>query len=39
MCKLSRKLINKNQVVCVESLQVKNMIRNVQLAKHIADAS
>nr|WP_097355583.1 transposase [Candidatus Enterovibrio escacola] len=39
LCKLSRKLINKNQVVCVESLQVKNMIRNVQLAKHIADAS
>ncbi|WP_394349155.1 hypothetical protein [Candidatus Enterovibrio escicola] len=25
LCKLSRKLINKNQVVCVESLQVKNI--------------
>lgn len=37
--KLSRKLINENQVVCVESLQVKNMIRNPKLAKHIADAS
>ena len=37
--KLSRKLINENQVVCVESLQVKNMIRNSKLAKHIADAS
>ncbi|HHY0551927.1 TPA: RNA-guided endonuclease InsQ/TnpB family protein [Vibrio parahaemolyticus] len=36
---LSRKLINENQVVCVESLQVKNMIRNPKLAKHIADAS
>lgn len=37
--KLSRKLINENQVVCVESLQVKNMIRNPKLAKHIVDAS
>lgn len=37
--KLSRKLINENQVVCIESLKVKNMIRNPKLAKHIADAS
>ena len=37
--KLSRTLINENQVVCVESLKVKNMIRNPTLAKHIADAS
>ena len=37
--KLSRKLINENQVVCVESLRVKNMIKNPKLAKHIADAS
>ena len=37
--KLSRKLINENQVVCVESLKVKNMIRNPKLAKAIADAS
>jgi len=37
--KLSRKLINENQVVCVESLQVKNMIKNPKLAKSIADAS
>lgn len=36
---LQRKLINENQVVCVESLQVKNMLRNPKLAKHIADAS
>jgi len=36
--KLSRKLINDNQVVCVESLKVKNMIRNPKLAKAIADA-
>lgn len=37
--KLSRKLINENQVICVESLKVKNMIRNPKLSKHIADAS
>ncbi|GLS88987.1 transposase [Psychromonas marina] len=37
--KLSRKLINDNQVVCVETLAVKNMIKNPKLAKHIADAS
>lgn len=37
--KLSRKLINDNQVVCVESLRVKNMIKNPKLAKHISDAS
>ncbi|WP_211049725.1 RNA-guided endonuclease TnpB family protein [Pantoea sp. Acro-807] len=36
--KLSRKLINENQVVCVESLKVKNMIRNPKLSKVIADA-
>lgn len=37
--KLSRKLINDNQVVCVESLKVKNMIRNPKLSKAISDAS
>ncbi|MCT4707600.1 transposase [Enterobacteriaceae bacterium H16N7] len=37
--KLSRKLINDNQVVCVESLKVKNMIRNPKLSRAIADAS
>jgi putative transposase len=36
--KLSRRLINDNKVVCVESLKVKNLIRNPQLSKHIADA-
>lgn len=36
--KLSRKLINENQVVCVESLKVKNLIRNPKLSKSIADA-
>lgn len=37
--KLSRKLINENQVVCAEDLAVKNLIKNPKLAKHIADAS
>jgi len=35
--KLSRRLINENQVVCVESLAVKNLIRNPKLSKAIAD--
>lgn len=37
--KATRKLINENQVVCVESLEVKNMIKHPTLAKHIADAN
>lgn len=37
--KLSRKLINENQVVCIESLKVKNMLRHPTLSKAIADAS
>jgi len=36
--KLSRRLINENQVVCAESLAVKNLIRNPTLSKAIADA-
>ena len=36
--KLSRRLINNNHVVCVESLKVKNLIRNPRLSKHVADA-
>jgi len=36
--KLSRRLINENQVICVESMKVKNMIRNPSLSKAIADA-
>jgi putative transposase len=35
--KLSTKIIRENQVVCVESLQVKNMVKNHKLAKAIAD--
>src|SRR5215467_10881645 len=35
--KLSTKIIRENQVVCVESLQVKNMVQNRCLAKAISD--
>ena len=35
--KLSTRLIRENQVICVESLAVKNMIQNHSLAKAIAD--
>ncbi|MDN3554413.1 RNA-guided endonuclease InsQ/TnpB family protein [Halomonas maura] len=36
--KLSRQIVNENQVICVESLKVKNMLRNPHLAKSISDA-
>src|SRR5438876_1296029 len=35
--KLSIKIIRENQVVCVESLHVKNMVKNHTLAKAISD--
>jgi putative transposase len=35
--KLTTRLIRENQVVCVESLAVKNLLQNHQLAKSIAD--
>ena len=37
--KLSRKMVNANQVICVEHLAVKNMVRNPNLAKAISDVS
>ena len=37
--KLSRQLIDENQAVIVETLKVKNMLKNRKLSKHIADAS
>lgn len=36
---LSRQLIDENQAVAVETLKVKNLLKNRKLAKHIADAS
>ncbi|GLV54454.1 hypothetical protein KDH_13010 [Dictyobacter sp. S3.2.2.5] len=35
--KLSTRLIRENQTICVESLQVKNMVKNRSLAKAISD--
>ncbi|MFO8039008.1 MAG: transposase [Sodalinema sp.] len=35
--KLSRKIVNENQVIVVENLAVKNMVRNHSLAKAISD--
>ena len=37
--KLSTKLIRENDIICMEDLAVKNMIKNHKLAKSIADAS
>ncbi|MGB3559487.1 MAG: RNA-guided endonuclease TnpB family protein [Geitlerinemataceae cyanobacterium] len=37
--KLSRKLVDDNQVIVVENLNVKGMVRNHKLAKAISDAS
>lgn len=36
--KLARRLVDENQAVIVETLRVKNMLRNHRLAKAIADA-
>ncbi|WRH67293.1 MAG: RNA-guided endonuclease TnpB family protein [Planktothrix sp. GU0601_MAG3] len=35
--KLSRKIVNENQVIAVEDLEVNNMVRNHKLAKAISD--
>ena len=37
--KLSTKLVNENQVICLEDLKVKNMVKNHNLAKSISDVS
>ncbi|GET44268.1 transposase, IS605 OrfB family protein [Microseira wollei NIES-4236] len=36
--KLSRKIVNENQVIVVEDLAVKNMVKNHTLAKSVSDA-
>jgi putative transposase len=35
--KLSTRIVHENQVICVESLAVKNMVKNHKLAKAISD--
>ena len=37
--KISTKLISEYDIICIEDLKVKNMVRNKKLAKHIADVS
>ena len=37
--KLSKQLVEENDIICCESLKVKNMIKNHKLAKHIQDCS
>ena len=37
--KLSTKLVSENQVICLEDLKVKNMVKNHNLAKSISDVS
>ena len=37
--KLSTNLIKENDIICIEDLSVKNMIKNHKLAKNISDAS
>ena len=37
--KLSTKLIRENQIICLESLKVKNMVKNHKLARSINDVS
>ena len=37
--KLSRKLVDENQVIVIESLKIKNMVKNHKLAKSIQDCS
>lgn len=37
--KLSSKIVNENQVICLEDLNVKGLVKNHKLAKHIVDAS
>lgn len=37
--KLSTRIINENQIICLEDLSVKNMVKNHKLAKSISDCS
>lgn len=35
---LTTKLVREHQIICIENLAVRNMIKNPRLARHIADA-
>ena len=37
--KLSKHIIDENQIICIEDLKVKNMIKNDKLARSISDVS
>ena len=37
--KLSTRLVNENQIICIEDLKVKSMMKNHKLAKSIGDVS
>ena len=37
--KLSKRIIDENQIICIEDLKVKNMVQNHKLARSINDAS
>ena len=37
--KLSTKLIKENDIICIEDLQIKNMIKNCKLSRSISDVS
>lgn len=37
--KLTKAIVDENQAIIVETLKVKNMLKNHKMAKHIADAS
>lgn len=37
--KKSKKLTDENQILCIEDLNVRGMVKNRKLAKHIADAA
>lgn len=37
--KLTRRIVNENQVICIESLRISSMVKNHKLAKHIQDAT
>ena len=37
--KLSKHLVDKNHAICVETLRVKNMLKNRRLARNISDAA